>query len=52
MWDGAVKAYFNGKPAEVLSASDWQRFVLDGFVRKPIENPIGDEQEFTESDIP
>lgn len=47
----AVHDYFAGKPPESLGADQWRQFQKDGF-RKLVESPIGEEQQFTEDDIP
>ena len=51
-WKMAFKAYFPGKTQEVISASEWQQFARDKFVRPTVTPPISEEPQFTEDGIP
>lgn len=52
LWKETARNYFKGKPQEQVSAAEWRQFVKDDFVKPVPVNPIGDEAEFKEEDIP
>jgi hypothetical protein len=52
MWKGTVHDYFKGKPQQQVTASEWRQFVKDDFVQPVPVNPIGEEEQFKEEDIP
>lgn len=51
-WNQAVRKYFFGKDAGLVTAAEWNKFAGDGFVKPAPAQPFGDEPQFKEDDIP
>lgn len=49
----SVKAYFKGKPPEIIEPREWKQYVADGFVRRQVESPLEPAgAAFKDDDIP
>lgn len=50
-WKRSVRSYFDGKAPDLVKDEEWRAFKADNFQKK-VANPIGEEMEFKEEDIP